>query len=94
MFKIILISSFFFKLDSVIRTCYYKYPHPKEAYIQNGLLNRGILRLMDSSSTSESLNSTSGLRNLVDLENANEYGQGITFVYPFGATLNVVCSKF
>lgn len=29
--------------DSVVRTCYYKYFHPKECLITNGILNRAIL---------------------------------------------------
>ena len=29
--------------DAVIRTCYYKYFHPKECLITNGVLNRAIL---------------------------------------------------
>lgn len=30
--------------DSVIRKTYYKYLHPKEAYIGNGILNNEIVR--------------------------------------------------
>ncbi|RWS04946.1 intraflagellar transport protein 52-like protein, partial [Dinothrombium tinctorium] len=61
--------------DAVIRTAYYKYFHPKEAFISNGILNRAILetakKLSQSSSTEE------GFKNRLD------------YVYPFGATLNV-----
>lgn len=29
--------------DCVVRTVYYKYPHPKEVHIKSGILNREIL---------------------------------------------------
>ncbi|XP_075022433.1 intraflagellar transport protein 52 homolog isoform X2 [Calonectris borealis] len=44
-----------FNNDAVVRNVYYKYHHPKEALISDGVLNRAL-----------------------------------TFVYPFGATLNVM----
>ncbi|KAK3851087.1 hypothetical protein Pcinc_042235 [Petrolisthes cinctipes] len=62
--------------DSVVRTCYYKYFHPKECLITNGILNRAILEasgknipglLIDDALTTRSM----------------------SFVYPFGCTLNV-----
>ena len=30
----------FFSPDAVVRTSYYKYFHPKEVYVSNGVLNR------------------------------------------------------
>ncbi|XP_028406358.1 intraflagellar transport protein 52 homolog [Dendronephthya gigantea] len=64
--------------DAVVRTSYYKYFHPKEVYVANGILNREINQAagkqvpgdMDSEVTTASLS--------------------LNFVYPFGATLNVV----
>ncbi|CAG2109963.1 unnamed protein product, partial [Medioppia subpectinata] len=32
------------KIDTVVRSAYYKYYHPKEAQIGNGILNRGLLQ--------------------------------------------------
>ncbi|KAF2988124.1 hypothetical protein EK904_007081 [Melospiza melodia maxima] len=68
-----------FNNDAVVRNVYYKYHHPKEALISDGVLNRGI---------SEAAKKTV-------LETADEDGRGhdsqaLTFVYPFGATLNVM----
>ncbi|XP_048819102.1 intraflagellar transport protein 52 homolog isoform X36 [Lagopus muta] len=68
-----------FNNDAVVRNVYYKYFHPKEALISDGVLNRGI---------SEAAGKTG-------LETAGEDGSGhgsqaLTFVYPFGATLNVM----
>ncbi|KAI8825976.1 uncharacterized protein EV422DRAFT_491623 [Fimicolochytrium jonesii] len=69
--------------DSVTRTVYYKYYHPKEVYVANGVLNREI-------------NRAAGKRVGVLAEGTNtvpETGKfspsSLTFVYPFGATLNV-----
>ena len=33
--------------DSVMRTSFYKYFHPKEAYIHNGILNEEIVRVIN-----------------------------------------------
>lgn len=30
--------------DTVIRAVYYKYSHPKEALVQNGVINRELVR--------------------------------------------------
>ncbi|ELU04562.1 hypothetical protein CAPTEDRAFT_159967, partial [Capitella teleta] len=62
--------------DSVVRTHYYKYYHPKEALISNGVLNRAI---------SVAAGKTVGMTDS-DSNNA----QALTFLYPYGATLNVI----
>lgn len=63
--------------DSVTRMVYYKFFHPKEAVISNGVLNREINRVagkpvpgQDTMATTVTLSS-------------------LSFVYPFGATLTV-----
>ncbi|XP_046851186.1 LOW QUALITY PROTEIN: intraflagellar transport protein 52 homolog [Xenia sp. Carnegie-2017] len=64
--------------DSVIRTSYYKYFHPKEVYISNGVLNREI-------------NNAAGKHIPGDLDSdLSTFTQSLNFVYPFGATLHVV----
>ncbi|KAF2348779.1 hypothetical protein FHG87_020465, partial [Trinorchestia longiramus] len=64
------------RADSVVRTCYYKYFHPKECLITNGVLNKAILQA--SGKTIPGL--------LTDESLATRL---MSFVYPFGATLNV-----
>ncbi|XP_038057033.1 intraflagellar transport protein 52 homolog isoform X4 [Patiria miniata] len=63
--------------DSVVRTSYYKYFHPKEALIANGVLNRAISvaagKVAHSISEDEAVNDAKAL----------------TYLFPFGATLNV-----
>ncbi|KAK6627799.1 hypothetical protein RUM44_010278 [Polyplax serrata] len=61
--------------DCVLRTHYYKYFHPKESFISNGVLNRAVLKSAKKYKVEE------------DSEDAEKL---LTFVYPFGATLNVV----
>lgn len=62
LFDIVL--SEFFYLDFVLRTHYYKYFHPKECLVSNGILNRAITK-------------AAGKQNLSDEDgelNEEEYG--------------------
>ncbi|XP_014663857.1 PREDICTED: intraflagellar transport protein 52 homolog isoform X3 [Priapulus caudatus] len=61
--------------DAVVRNVYYKYFHPKEALVSNGVLNRAI--------------SLAAGKVVVTGEDDSLNSQALTFVYPFGATLNV-----
>uniref|UniRef100_A0AAR2LRC6 ABC-type uncharacterized transport system domain-containing protein n=1 Tax=Pygocentrus nattereri TaxID=42514 RepID=A0AAR2LRC6_PYGNA len=65
--------------DTVVRNMYYKYFHPKEALVSNGVLNREISRAAGKVVTG-----------IIDDENTGNNAQAITFVYPYGATLNVM----
>merc|ERR1719158_2598939 len=62
--------------DAVVRTSYYKYFHPKEALITNGVLNRAISQAAGKSSFGPA-----------DEDSNN--AQALSFLYPYGATLNV-----
>ncbi|KAM6319491.1 intraflagellar transport protein 52 homolog isoform 1-T1 [Podargus strigoides] len=68
-----------FNNDAVVRNVYYKYHHPKEALISDGVLNRGI---------SEAVRKT--VLETTDEDGSGQDSQALTFVYPFGATLNVM----
>ncbi|PSN54263.1 Intraflagellar transport protein 52 [Blattella germanica] len=61
--------------DCVVRTHYYKYFHPKECLVANGVLNRAIAM-------------ASGKYNASSQYDQNDT-QALRFVYPYGATLNV-----
>ncbi|XP_036415937.1 intraflagellar transport protein 52 homolog [Colossoma macropomum] len=65
--------------DTVVRNVYYKYFHPKEALVSNGVLNREISRAAGKVVTG-----------IIDDENTGNNAQALTFVYPYGATLNVM----
>uniref|UniRef100_A0A673J032 V-myb avian myeloblastosis viral oncogene homolog-like 2b n=1 Tax=Sinocyclocheilus rhinocerous TaxID=307959 RepID=A0A673J032_9TELE len=58
---------------------YYKYFHPKEALVSNGVLNREISRAAGKVVTG-----------VIDEENTGNNSQALIFVYPYGATLNVM----
>uniref|UniRef100_A0A915PKW0 ABC-type uncharacterized transport system domain-containing protein n=1 Tax=Setaria digitata TaxID=48799 RepID=A0A915PKW0_9BILA len=60
--------------DSVIRTTFYKYLDPKEAFIANGVLNRALTLAAGKTTRSND-------------EEINALG--LQFVYPYGSTLNV-----
>ncbi|CAH8593501.1 unnamed protein product [Schistosoma turkestanicum] len=62
--------------DTVLRTSYFKYYHPKEALIPNGILNRAIAEV-------------SGKLFITATRMDVSYKQALQFLYPYGATLNV-----
>lgn len=65
--------------DSVVRTSYYKYFHPKEALIPNGVLNRAINQAAGKKVPSGTASDT-------DVTHAQAC---VSFIYPYGATLAV-----
>lgn len=78
--------------DSVIRKHFYKYLHPKEAFIGNGILNKELVRV--AKGEAKQANQKAGKYakryavNKDELVERDENG-GLKFVYPYGATLNV-----
>uniref|UniRef100_A0A8C5WMI3 Intraflagellar transport 52 n=1 Tax=Leptobrachium leishanense TaxID=445787 RepID=A0A8C5WMI3_9ANUR len=65
--------------DSVVRNVYYKYFHPKEALISNGVLNREISRAAGKD-----------ISMVIDEDGGGNNAQALTFLYPYGATLNIM----
>ena len=78
--------------DSVIRKHFYKYLHPKEAFVGNGCLNKELARVAKGEAKKESSKAGKYAKryavNKDDLVERDENG-GLKFVYPYGATLNV-----
>ena len=69
--------------DSIIRTTYFKYFNPKEALVSDGVLNRALAEL-----TGKIVDS--GYSGASSQSDKNDHAaQSLSFVYPFGATLNV-----
>ncbi|XP_077386807.1 intraflagellar transport protein 52 homolog isoform X1 [Festucalex cinctus] len=64
--------------DAVFRTRYYKYYHPKEALVSDGVLNREVSRAAGKS-----------MPGITEDDNVGNNTQALSFVYPYGATLNV-----
>ena len=82
--------------DCVVRTAFYKYLHPKEVYIQSGILNNEVTRVALSQPKEAQIKTQptfiSNILNARDEDEAfskeSEQG-GLDFVYPYGATLNI-----
>ncbi|CEM35579.1 unnamed protein product [Vitrella brassicaformis CCMP3155] len=85
----------FVNSDAVLRTAFYKYPHPKECFISQGILCRDILRCAKGEKRkAKDAGFVSQLNVLRDAPDAGaQMGQsarsGLDFVFPYGATLNV-----
>lgn len=78
--------------DCVVRTVHYKYLHPKEAHISDGILNREVVAQVgrarkggrDEESEPSPAPAAVSRRAGKDFD-----GTGLDFVYPYGATLTV-----
>lgn len=83
--------------DSVIRKTFYKYLHPKEAYIGNGCLNNELVRVAHGKPKEKEQKQGKYAKRYKDskdeLQNRDENG-GLKFVYPYGSTLNIMKPSF
>ena len=87
--------------DAVVRTAYFKYFHPKEALITDGVLNRSLhqivrsLRASERDDDADDEDTENHQRKRPDKGSSKNEESGaagmsnLTYVYPFGATLNV-----
>mmetsp|Transcript_7828 Transcript_7828/g.14176 ORF Transcript_7828/g.14176 Transcript_7828/m.14176 type:complete len:515 (+) Transcript_7828:18-1562(+) len=80
--------------DSVVRTVYHKYLHPKQVYIANGILHPEIAE--KKSLGGKHKKSKHGKENHHKHGHSHKLSQeeidshaGLTFVYPYGSSLNV-----
>jgi len=78
--------------DAVVRTVYYKYHHPKEAFISNGILCEDLVRCVKGDRKKEKDKENKFQLNITKEETDGMVGKdqgGVDFVFPYGATLNV-----
>lgn len=77
--------------DSVMRSAYYKYLHPKEVFISEGILVPDLIRKKNSSSITgnKKLQLTKQMQPSRDKQSRDASEDKLAFVYPYGATLNV-----
>lgn len=79
--------------DGVIRTSYYKYLHPKEVLIQNGVVDEDFIRVANSQEKKIQIKNKNRLKfaiqNEQDEDNPDSALSGFQFVYPFGSTIEV-----
>lgn len=74
--------------DSVVRTVFYKYLHPKEVFICDGILVPDLARKKDIK-VSQSTKKTTQTKTLPRAQSGAQAPEKLTFVYPYGASLNV-----
>jgi intraflagellar transport protein 52 len=76
--------------DSVIRKAFYKYLHPKEAYVGNGCLNDELVRVAHGEAKKTKPKQGKYTKRYKDeSETTRDENGGVKFVYPYGSTLNV-----
>lgn len=75
--------------DSVVRTSYYKYLHPKECFISNGVVSKDFVRITKGLAKSkESKKGPAGYADkYTDKTDENAGLLGLNLVYAYGATL-------
>ena len=76
----------------MIRKHFFKYLHPKEAFVGNGCLNKELVRVAKGESKKGDQKQGKYAKRYRDTK--DELGErdengGLKFVYPYGATLNV-----
>ena len=76
-----------FKGDSVVRTAYYKYIHPKECYIDNARVHPEFLKTVKNVAKKKKIVFNDDL--LDAEENFNEDDGNLKFVYAYGQSLEV-----
>ena len=72
--------------DAVVRTTHYKYLHPKEVLISDGILNRSVI-----TGAGKSLNAAANEDDEFRVHKGPQAfdGTGMEYVYPYGATISV-----
>ncbi|RLN90031.1 hypothetical protein BBJ28_00010220 [Nothophytophthora sp. Chile5] len=81
--------------DAVIRTVYHKYHHPKEVLVSSGVVNRELARMVNELYGRKDVLATGRDALPSDSKPVGTGGavekdqKGLTFVYPYGATLTV-----
>ncbi|KAJ3130137.1 Intraflagellar transport protein 52 [Nowakowskiella sp. JEL0407] len=76
--------------DALTRTVYYKYYHPKEVYVPNGILNREINRAAGKKISLSATTAMIGHNEDTSISDMGKFNSStLTFLFPFGATLNV-----
>ena len=78
-----------FNADAVVRTVYYKYLHPKEVHIANGVLNKSI-----NVAAGKRVQKGAGGGAVPPAISDSSPNSSLAFAYPYGASLNVAKPAF
>ena len=76
--------------DTVVRTSFFKYLHPKEAFISHGNLSHDFTRLSKGQSKKTDLGGggyADKYRDKDPKSDAKDDGSGLNYVYAYGASL-------
>ena len=74
--------------DSVLRSVYYKYVHPKEVFIAEGILVPDIARKKNTA-TLGGMRKSASSKNPSKPSPSSSPIEKLPFVYPYGASINV-----
>jgi intraflagellar transport protein 52 len=84
--------------DCVVRTSYYKYLHPKEAYISSGCLSNDFVRVCKGlpirSDTTAGGKYSKKYTTLDEEAGSKDTKGGLEYVYTYGSTINTVHPAF
>lgn len=78
--------------DTVIRTAYFKYFHPKEVFVQNGVVDEDFIRVTNNVGPQAGMKKHKRTQLAFEGEADEPLDSGLGgyhFVYPFGCTLTV-----
>lgn len=78
-----------FHNDSVVRTAYYKYLHPKECYVENCKVHPEFLRTIKNVSKKKKIVFNDDMMDDDNVINNDENNSTLSFVYPYGQSLDV-----
>jgi intraflagellar transport protein 52 len=74
--------------DAVVRTSFYKYLHPKEAFISHGVVSKDFVRISKGLSKQDKKKGAAGYADKYqEKDSAGDQGLNLNFVYPYGASL-------
>jgi intraflagellar transport protein 52 len=74
-----------FRGDTVVRTSYYKYPHPKECFIESCKVHPEFLRSIKAIANKKKII----LNDNLDGDDDIDEDSNLKFVYPYGQSLDV-----
>ena len=83
----------------MVRTSFYKYLHPKEAYISNGCLSNDFVRVCKGLQVRSDMGGGGGkyskkYTTLEDEGAGSDTKSGLEYVYSYGATVNTIHPAF
>ena len=74
--------------DAVVRTSFFKYLHPKEAFISNGIVSKDFVWIAKGLAKADKKKGPAGYADKYqENDNKSNSGLNLNIVYPYGASL-------